>query len=176
MDNNELMHHGVLGMRWGVRKDRSSSGILKRKSKRSTEDKKEETLEERRSRLLKSTNASEIYKHRDILTTQEIKERIDRIDTERRLRDISEKSKKTGMDYINTALKYGNKANEIYEFMNKPIMKAAKKKLTGEKENKRLTIEEAYKNRSQLTDDQLSEVVKRATTEKTLKKLMEELK
>ena len=46
MDNNELMHHGVLGMRWGVRKDRSSSGILKRKSKRSTEDKKEETLEE----------------------------------------------------------------------------------------------------------------------------------
>ena len=175
MDNNELYHYGVLGMKWGIRKDRSSSGILKRKSKKSTEDKKEETVEERRSRLLKSTNASEIYKHRDILTTQEIKERIDRIDTERRLRDISEKSKKTGMDYINSALKYGNKANEIYEFMNKPIMKAAKKKLTGEKEDKRLTVEEAYKNRSQLTDDQLSEVVKRATTEKTLKKLMEDL-
>ena len=79
------------------------------------------------------------------------------------------------MDYINTALKYGNKANEIYECMNKPIMKAAKKKLTGEKEDKRLTVEEAYKNRNQLTDDQLSEVVKRATTEKTLKKLMEDL-
>ena len=176
MDNNELMHHGVLGMKWGIRKDRSSSGILKRKSKQSAEDKKEETIEERRSRLLKSTNASEIYKHRDILTTQEIKERIDRIDTERRLRDISEKSKKTGMDYINSALKYGNKANEIYEFMNKPIMKAAKKKLIGEKESKRFTIEEAYKNRDQLTDDQLSDVVKRATTEKTLKKLMEDLK
>ena len=80
------------------------------------------------------------------------------------------------MDYINSALKYGNKANEIYEFMNKPIMKAAKKKLIGEKESKRFTIEEAYKNRDQLTDDQLSDVVKRATTEKTLKKLMEDLK
>ncbi len=34
MENNELQHHGVKGMRWGVRKDRKPSGTTKPKQKK----------------------------------------------------------------------------------------------------------------------------------------------
>lgn len=33
MENNELKHHGVKGMRWGIRKDRKTSGDKKPKKK-----------------------------------------------------------------------------------------------------------------------------------------------
>ena len=42
MYENELMHHGVLGMRWGVRKDRSLGGSYRRAHKsRMSEDARE---------------------------------------------------------------------------------------------------------------------------------------
>ena len=42
MYENELMHHGVLGMRWGVRKDRSLGGSYQRSHKsRMSEDARE---------------------------------------------------------------------------------------------------------------------------------------
>ena len=42
MYENELMHHGVLGMRWGVRKDRSLGGSYQRAHKsRMSEDARE---------------------------------------------------------------------------------------------------------------------------------------
>ena len=33
MSNLYLQHHGVLGMRWGVRKDRNKSGVVRPKGK-----------------------------------------------------------------------------------------------------------------------------------------------
>ena len=33
MNNLYLQHHGVLGMRWGVRKDRNKTGIKRPKGK-----------------------------------------------------------------------------------------------------------------------------------------------
>lgn len=36
--NNELMHYGVLGMKWGVRKDRSTVKVAKAKRKASNAD------------------------------------------------------------------------------------------------------------------------------------------
>ena len=100
MDNNELTHWGIKGMRWGVRRYQNKDGSLTslgRKRKRKGEAEEEETTEQRKARLLKSTDANELYKNRDILSTQEIKERLDRIDTERRLGETAAKTKKTGM-------------------------------------------------------------------------------
>ena len=53
MNNNELKHYGVLGMKWGVRKDRrrsTSKRTLKTKEGRSTSKRTPKTKKERASR------------------------------------------------------------------------------------------------------------------------------
>ena len=61
------------------------------------EAKQGESREEKRKRLLESTDAKEIYENRNLLTTAELNDRINRIDTEARLAaKIPEKQ--TGLD------------------------------------------------------------------------------
>ena len=146
MDNNELTHWGIKGMKWGIRRFQNKDGSLtaagrKRRriedgndsdsddsddfvvgaslkgSSKNKHDNDTESTEAKRERLLKSTNASELYKNRNLLTTTELNERLNRIDTERRLSEAAAKEskpKKTAIDKVNTILKYGNKINEIY--------------------------------------------------------------
>lgn len=180
MENYQLVlsHHGIKGMRWGIRRFQRKDGSLTSAGKRryGLDDKSKETIEERRARVLNSTNASEIYKNRNILTTAEINERLNRIDTERRLKEVSEKSKKTGFDYVDRALKVGRKINEVYEFTNTPVMKALKKKLGLEKVEERLGLDKVYEMRDKLSDKQLQDALRRATTEKSIKRILDESK
>lgn len=178
MDDNELKHWGVLGMKWGVRRYQNKDGSLTsagRKHRSKLEgNEKEETTEEKRSRLLKSTNAKELYENRSILSTAEINERINRIDTEKRLSELADKSKKSGMDRVDKVLKIGRKANEVYEFTNTPIMKALKKKFGLEEVEKHIGLDKVYEMRDKLSDKELSDALKRASTEKTIKKMLDE--
>lgn len=176
MDNTSLAHHGTKGMRWGIRRYQNKDGSLTKAGKKryGNKDDAEETVEEKRARLLKSTDADELYKNRGILSTAEINERLNRIDTERRLGEVAAKTKKTGFDYVDKALKVGRKINEVYEFTNTPVMKALKKKLGLEEAEKRLGLDEVYKNRDKLSDKQLTEALKRANTEKAIKKILDD--
>lgn len=199
MESNTLQHHGTKGQKWGKRLYQNKDGSLtplgrlrygSRQSKiakqraenlkkaRDTKRTKEEeakALAEKKEKLLKSTNASELYKNRDLLTTAEINERLQRIDTERRLGQIAESTKKTGFDYVDKALKIGKKANEVYEFTNTPVMKSLKKKLgikEIEKEVKRSTLKELYDKRDKLSDKELSDALKRASTEDAIENIL----
>ena len=199
MESNTLQHHGTKGQKWGKRLYQNKDGSLtplgrlrygSRQSKiakqraenlkkaRDTKRTKEEeakALAEKKEKLLKSTNASELYKNRDLLTTAEINERLQRIDTERRLGQVAESTKKTGFDYVDKALKIGKKANEVYEFTNTPVMKSLKKKLgikEIEKEVKRSTLKELYDKRDKLSDKELSDALKRASTEDAIENIL----
>ena len=87
---------------------------LKEKKKSLKED-DGETVEQKRERLLKSTDAKEIYENKDLLTYNELMERANRLDVEARIKGkiVTEKAK-TGMDYIDDAANNINKVTNLY--------------------------------------------------------------
>ena len=187
MENPELKHWGVKGMKWGIRRYQNKDGSLTRAGKKRQADNLEKARqakkakqdemqerEEKRSKLLKSTDATELYKNRDLLSTEEINERLNRLNAEQRLSQLSSQTKSTGMDKVNKALSVGRKINEVYEFTNTPVMKALKKQLGLEKTEKRLGLDKVYEMRDKLSDKQLQDALKRASTEKAIKKILDE--
>lgn len=172
----ELYHYGVLGMKWGVRRSKAQ---LRRAAKKRGAKVEEETPEQKKARILKGTNAKELYDNRSLLTTSEIKERLDRIDTERRLGEAAARQKKTAYDKIDAVLKAGRKVSEVYEFCQKPMMKALRKQLFGENEPKKsykVDLDKVMRNLDDISDDQLQKYIKRANAENTIKKLASDRK
>lgn len=139
------------------------------------EQKETETLEERRARVLKSTNAKELFDNRDVLTTAEIRERMDRINVEASLNKMAESQKKTAIDYVDKALTYGKKINEVYEFTQKPVCKALAKKM-GIKtaEPKPVNYEEALRNINRMSNDQVQQLARRTTNERLIRNFVED--
>lgn len=89
MRNDELMHYGVLGMKWGVRKSRPSSGSGGRKSSSS-----------KKSKSSKSKTSSKKTKSIADMTDDELEayvaQRERRLNLEKRYRDLNPKQVSRG--------------------------------------------------------------------------------
>ena len=110
----------------------------KAQTKQAEKDQKEqETVEQKRARLLKSANAKELYENRNLLTTQEINERLTRIDTERRLGEVASKGEKSRFDKLTERMdkivKVGTKVNDMYKLTESGAGKALKEAIFGKK-------------------------------------------
>ena len=154
-----------------VRTEKAAAAAAKAKK----EQVEAETLEQRRARILKSTNARELFDNRDILTTAEIRERMDRINVEASLNKMAESQKKTAIDYIDNALKYGKKINEVYEFTQKPVCKALAKKMGFKPpEPKPVNYEEALRNINRLSNEQVTQLARRTANERLIRNFVED--
>lgn len=147
-----------------------------------------ETPEAKRERLLKSTDPKEIYENRNLLTTQELNDRINRIDTEARLKSkIVEEHTKTGMEVFNDKMqKWSNTVNNVTTMYQKvdsaystitksSIGKELAKKLGLEPPKKDFNIDEVWKKRNKLSDEDLRKVAQRVQSEANLKRSMDTL-
>lgn len=86
LSDETLAHYGVLGMKWGIRKDRRKTGgsIRKKRSKKSKMKVYKDPKEAIEAKDLKYINAN-----RSLFSTKEINQVLGRIDAERRLSEVS---------------------------------------------------------------------------------------
>ena len=88
LSDETLAHYGVLGMRWGVRKDRKkSSGSIKRSKNRKA--KKQVKTYKDPKEALEARDLDYMNKHKDKFSTNEINQVLSRLDTEKRLSAMS---------------------------------------------------------------------------------------
>jgi len=81
MNNNELKHYGVLGMKWGVRRSKPSSGGSRLSSKKSSTNDDKKTAKTESSQPKKRTVKD--------LSDAELRERIARLDLEKRYKELA---------------------------------------------------------------------------------------
>ena len=125
MDENQLTHHGIKGMRWGVRRTPAQLGhktLPKKKktqslSERLTAKKKlkakqkaaenarkakqtKEEYEAEKKKAIESGTAADVLKFKGKLTNQELSSAVNRLNMESQLSQLNSKTVKTGMDKV----------------------------------------------------------------------------
>jgi len=151
IENRALSHYGILGMKWGIRKDRGSSGrgikgkdpykmrpltYMPGPGKYDRVD-RAATIEEEKnlppfSRVLNVKNNSkgsgdyqksraQMRRGTNNLSTKEIKDLNQRLQLEKQLKDLQPNKYKKGMDIVKAVTAAGTAIASLYELSKTPL-------------------------------------------------------
>lgn len=106
----ELTHHGVLGMKWGVRKDRGSNATKSAAQKQLPSD------DYVQSRKLKSRRSK-------ALTNKELKDLTNRLQLERQYKQLTKEltNYQKGKDFVKGLLAAGTTVASLYALSKTPL-------------------------------------------------------
>jgi len=116
MENNSLTHHGILGMKWGRRRYQNKDGSLTAAGKkRYGDDGPEDTVEQKKARILKNLNAEDVYKNRDLFSNKEIQDLTNRLNNEKTIKGLIPEKERKGKKFVDG---YVNTSKTIKEITN----------------------------------------------------------
>ena len=119
MDNNELYHFGIKGMKWGIRRTPIQLGhITKNKNQRKNDKQelnKKARIDKKKREVLKSRSAKELYKYANLFNTRELQEAYNRLQLERNIQNLFPKEVKKGQDFTQKIIKSGRTVSDLLD-------------------------------------------------------------
>lgn len=144
-NDEHLAHHGILGMKWGIRRYQNKDGTLTPEGRKryGDIDSSNESVDAKKARVLKSRSATELYKHADLFSDSELKQAYDRLNLEANIKRLAPAPVNRGEKFVKSVLQTSAFATKLIDDAAKTygnidkMMKIAKGLPTDDKKDKK---------------------------------------